>query len=322
MQLQWCQFNDSSTWTIGTNQADKQPSLWGQLRRVVGGEYIIAITDRSVVRGTYVGVANGVDLDWQFDQISAEIGCMAAGSVCNVGRLIFFLSERGFMMCDGAEVSPIGDEKFNRWFFATYSRQDIAGIWSAIDPRNSCVLWAMPGTPGRILAYNWVLKRATVFQIDVSGMFTGYTSPISIDALDAIYGDLDSIPISLDDPSLAGGNPILLIANGSNELGALSGDPLEATLKLNNVEPTPGRRSRIRSMRLISDTTDASVIVDSRMREGDTESLVTTATMRTNGKLPIRANGRYNSVKVTIPAGTTWTNIQGCEIEFEAGDGR
>jgi hypothetical protein len=180
----------------------------------------------------------------------------------------------------------------------------------------------MPGTPGRILAYNWVLKRATVFQIDVSGMFTGYTSPISIDALDAIYGDLDSIPISLDDPSLAGGNPILLIANGSNELGALSGDPLEATLKLNNVEPTPGRRSRIRSMRLISDTTDASVIVDSRMREGDTESLVTTATMRTNGKLPIRANGRYNSVKVTIPAGAVWTNIQGCEIEFEAGDGR
>jgi hypothetical protein len=126
--LQWCQFNDSSTWTTGTNQADKQPSLWGQLRRVVGGEYIIAITDRSVVRGTYVGVANGVDLDWQFDQISAEIGCMAAGSVCNVGRLIFFLSERGFMMCDGAEVSPIGDEKFNRWFFATYSRQDIAGF--------------------------------------------------------------------------------------------------------------------------------------------------------------------------------------------------
>jgi hypothetical protein len=95
-----------AVWTTGTNQADKQPSLWGQLRRVVGGEYVIAITDRSVVRGTYVGVEGGLDIIWQFDQISAEVGCMAAGSVCNVGRLVFFLSERGFMMCDGHERNP------------------------------------------------------------------------------------------------------------------------------------------------------------------------------------------------------------------------
>jgi hypothetical protein len=58
-ELQWCQFNNSAVWTTGTNQADKQPSLWGQLR-VVGGEYVIAITDRSVVRGTYVGVEGGL----------------------------------------------------------------------------------------------------------------------------------------------------------------------------------------------------------------------------------------------------------------------
>jgi hypothetical protein len=320
--LQWCQFNNSSVWTTGANQADRQPSLWGQLKRVVGGEYIIAITDRAVVRGTYVGVEGGLSIIWQFDEISAETGCMASGSVCNVGRLIFFLSERGFMLCDGNEVVPIGDEKFNRWFFKTYSRAQIADIWGAIDPRHSLVMWAMPGTPGRIIAYNWVLKRGTVVEIDVAGMFTGYTSGIPLDALDAIYGDLDSIPISLDDPSLAGGNPLLLIADSSNVLNALTGANLEAKFRYENIEPVPGRRARISQVRLISDANHASATIDARMKPGDAENVKTASSMRSNGKMPIRSNGRYNTLEITIPAGEDWSFIQGCELEFEPGDGR
>jgi hypothetical protein len=320
--VQWCQFNDSATWTTGTNQADKQPSLWGHLKRVVGGEYGILLTDKGVIRATYVGVEGALNIIWQFDQISQEVGCMAAGSVCNVGRLIFFLSERGFEMCDGQEVTPIADEKFNRWFFNSFSRSDIAKIWSTIDPRNSLVLWAMPGNPGTIIAYNWVLKRATTIRVDVAGLFTGYTSGITLDALDAIYGNLDAMTISLDSPSLQGGNPLLLIADSSNVLNALTGPNLEATLKVVDLEPTPGRRSRIREVRLVTDATEASVTIDARMRAGDGESIQSAATMRSNGKMPIRANGRYNSVTATIPAGVQWSYIQGCELEFEAGDGR
>lgn len=319
---QWCQFNDSGVWTTGANEADKQPSLWGQLRRIIGGEYGLLLADRSIVRATYVGVRGGADLVWQFDEISQEVGCMAAGSVANVGRMVFFLSERGFMLCDGAEVEPIADEKFNRWFFGTYSREDISNIWAAVDPRNSLVLWAMPGTPGRIIAYNWVLKRATVIEMDVTGMFTGYTAGLSLDALDAVYGNLDAIPVSLDDPSLQGGSPILLIANASNVLGALTGSVLQANLTLKNIEPTPGKRSRIREVRLVTDSNFASATIDARMRAGDAEGIRSTAAMRPNGKLPIRSNGRYNTLRVTIPAGATWTYIQGCELEFEAGDGR
>lgn len=320
--VQWCQFNNSGDWTTGTNQADKQPSLWGQLRRIVGGEYGILLTDRSVIRASYVGVEGGLDIIWQFDQISAETGVMAAGSVCNVGRLVFFLAERGFMMCDGLEVVPIADEKFNRWFFSTYSRSEISGIWAAIDPRYSLVLWAMPGSPGLIVAYNWVLKRGTFFQMNVSGMFTGYTAGIDLDHLDPIYGNLDAIPISLDDPSLAGGNPILLMADGSNVLNALTGTNLEADFRLENIEPTPGRRSRTRQIRLITDATSATATIDARMRVGDAENVVTASAMRLNGKMPIRCNGRYNTLGVTIPAGTVWSFIQGCELEFEPGDDR
>ena len=320
--LQWSQFNNVLDWTTGTNQADKQPSLWGQLRRVVGGEYVLALTDRSVVRGTYVGVEGGLDIIWQFDEISQEVGCMASGSVANVGRLVFFLSERGFMMCDGQEVTPIADEKFNRWFFGKYSRSDIANIWAAIDPMASVVFWAMPGTPGTVIAYNWVLKRGATLQIDVQGLLNGYTAGVSLDGLDAIYGNLDAMTISLDDPTLQGGAPFLVVVDNENHMNALTGDNLEATFKLDNIEPTPGRRSRIREVRLVSDTLSANATIDARMRAGDGEAIRTASAMRTNGKLPIRANGRYNTLTVTIPAGSDWSYCDGCELDFEAGDGR
>ena len=321
-QIVWSAFNNLNEWTPGVNQSDAQPSLWGRVRRLIGGEYGVLITDTAIVRLTYIGVEGGLDIIWQFDQISAEIGCMADGSVCNVGRLIFFLSERGFMMCDGSEVIPIADEKFNRWFFSRFSRDDIANIWSAIDPRNSLVLWGMPGTPGTIIAYNWVLKKATTFETDLTGLMSGYTLGTALDDLDAIYGDLDSIPVSLDSPAFQGGNPLLLIAGGDNALYALTGDNLQATVQLDNVEPTPGRRSRIRGARLVTDAVDASVTIDARMRAGDNESIRSASTMRSNGKLPIRSNGRYNNIAATIPAGATWSYLDGVELEFEPGDGR
>lgn len=321
--LQWSQFNNSGNWTTGANQADKQPSLWGSLKRVIGGEYIIALTDRGVVRGTYVGTGGGLNIIWQFDQINTEVGCMAAGSVANVGRLVFFLSERGFQMCDGQSVSPIGDEKFNRWFFDTYSRADIAKIAAAVDPRRSLILWAMPGVPGRILAYNWVLQKATTYEIDVQGMFSGFTSAVTLDGLSGPYpAGLDSIPISLDDPSLNGGNPILLIADSAFKLNALTGSNLGAKFTLDNLEPAQGIRARVRKMRLVSDTLSASVAVSQRMRLGDPEFVETTAVMRSNGQLPIRTNGRYNTLNIDIPANTAWSYIQACELEFEPGDAR
>jgi hypothetical protein len=318
-QVVWSEYNDSSGWTEGTNQSDIQPLLdGGSGVRIVGGEYALILQKNCIRRAQYVGG----DIVFQFDVISPEIGCMAEGSVANVGRLVFFLSERGFQMCNGVEVTPIGDEKFNRWFFTQYSREDIAGMWAAIDPRTSCVYWAMPGSPGRIICYNWVIQRPTTISANITGLFAGVTANTSIDNLDTLYGDLDSIPVSLDDPMFQGGNPMLLLVDDSHVVGTLGGANLEATVEIPAVEPTPGKRSRIRSVRPVTDATSATVTVNARMKRGDSEAIVSAGSLRSNGKAPIRCNGRYNDVRVVIPAGETWTDIQGCEVEFEAGDGR
>lgn len=319
-QIQWSSFNDCTAWTPGTNQADIQPLLdGGPAVRIVGGQYGIVFQTNCIRRIQYTGQP---DIWFQIDKISPEIGCMAGGSVAYTGRLIFFLSERGFEMCDGENVAPIADEKFNRWFFANFSRSDIAQMWSAIDPRNAFVLWAMPGNPGLIIAYSWTLKRGTAILVDNSALLTGLTEAVSIDELDSIYGDIDAVPISIDDPSLAGGNPVLMIVNNDFEIGALTGASLEATIRQDNIELTPGRRSRVRSYRPITDATSATVSINAKMKAGDAEARVATSEMRENGKMPIRANGRFLDTRLTIPAGHTWSYVQGGEYEFEPGDGR
>lgn len=319
--VEWSEFNNSQNWGTGENQADEQPLLGGGKGvAIVGGENGLVLQKNSVQRMSYTGG----DVIFQFDVISDELGCITQGSVASTGMAVFWLSERGFMMSpDRQSVVPIGDEKFNRWFFANYSRSQIDDMYAATDPRRSLVLWSMPGTPGRIIAYNWVLQRATVIETNLSGIFTGFTNNVSIDALDAIYPEgLDSIPVSLDDPAFQGGSPLLLVANSDFEVGALEGDNLEASLQIDNIEPTSGRRSRIRSLRLVTDATSATLTVNARMRAGDSESIETAGSIRTNGKCHLRCNGRYNSIKAVIPAEHGWSYVQAVECEFEAGDGR
>jgi hypothetical protein len=319
-QVVWSAFNDSTGWTAGTDQSDFQPLLdGGPAVRIVGGEYAIVLQKNTIRRVSYVGPP----VIFQFDVISPEVGCLAPGSVTNVGRLIFFLSERGFEMCDGETVTPIADEKINRWFFAQFSRSDIGNMWAAVDPRRPIVMWAMPGTPGLILCYNWVLKKWSHIETDVTCLFNVLTAATTLEAIDLLYpSGLESINLSLDDPSFAGGNPILIVGDGDNTLGSLSGSNMEAMIRHPNVELTSGRRSRIRNIRPVTDAISASVSVNAKMRAGDAESIVSTSEMRPNGKMPLRSNGRYNDITLTIPAETAWTYVQGCEYEFEAGDGR
>ena len=319
----WSQFNDSSNFTTGTNQSDVQPILGGQGVAIVGGEDGFILRKNGIDRVTYVGSAN--DIIFQFDEVNSEYGCMARDSVADMGPAFFFLSERGFIQFDRATgaVTPIGEEKFNRWFFSTYAREEIANIWAAIDPRNSLVLWVMPGSPGRIILYNWVLKRGAVVETDITGLFTGFTANTSLDAVDALYpGGLEAIPISLDDPTLSGGNALLLAVNSALEVGTFAGANLEASICVSNAEPSPTRRSRIRTLRPVTDATNATATINAKARAGDAESVVSTASMRSNGRMPCRANGRYNDITMTIPAGETWSYIQGVEVEFEPGDNR
>src|SRR5690348_5578383 len=127
----------------------------------------------------------------------------------------------------------------------------------------------MPGSPGLILVYNWVLKRWTTIETNVTGLFNGLTAATTLESLDVTYpSGIDSIPLSLDDASFAGGNPILMVADANNAIGSLTGTPLQATVQQKNVELTPGKRSRLRGVRPVTDASSVTLTVSQKQNAG------------------------------------------------------
>lgn len=308
-------FDDAEGWEAGTNQALFVPfANGGDIMGLCGGETGLILQKRSIRRATYNG--DGVTW-WQFDEIARDEGCMAKGSVAQAGQTVFYLSEQGFKACDRNTVVPIGQEKIDRTFFETYSRSDIEKISAAIDPRSTTVVWAMPGNPGRLWCYNWSLGRWTTIDVGNTGVFSGFTANISLDAIDALYpGGIDDLPFSLDSAILAGGNPLFLVIRHDGVVGTLSGDNLAARLATMPTMLAQGRRMRIRRAMPLCDATQGTVTLDARARAGDPPRPEISGAVRPNGSVPIRANGMAVGVRHAIPS-QVWTYCRGCELEGE-----
>lgn len=306
---------NAEQWTPGTNQSLNVPfKNGGEIMGLAGGETGLILQKNAIRRATYTGDVTV----WQFDEIAHNIGCMAKGSVASDGQLVFFLSEQGFKMTDRNQVVPIGHEKVDRWFFDSFSRSDIARISCAIDPRQTVVVWAMPGTPGTLLGFNWTIGKWAVIQMDISTLFSGFTANISLDAIDALFpGGIDTVPYSLDSAFFAGGNPLLLIANTAGVVGSMTGANQAAQFIMDPLEIEPGRRVRLRSARPVADAINGIVRIDYRARAGDPHTEAVSGAVRDNGSVPLRANGRHIGITHEIPAGEVWTYGLGIDLEYE-----
>ena len=308
--VQWCAQGDAANWTIGFNQAGLQPLYsGGKIMGLAGGEYVLIIQRYSIKRMSYTGDAAD---PWQFDEISTNYGCLSEGSVCQAGRMVFFLSDRGFVMCDGNEVKPIGAERVNLAFRDAYSSTDLANMWATIDPIRSLAIWAMPN---KLWMYNWELDRWTIAEIPCQAAFSSFSEAVSIDQMDALYGNLDAIPYSLDDPRFSGGEPRITVVHYDGRFGVLSGDNIAATLELPLVEYAADREARINNIRPVTDaTTGLTMTVDSRRRLGDAPNTETYTQINDFGDMPVRVAGQSVGIKLDWAAGSDWTFAQGVEV--------
>src|SRR3546814_11005536 len=92
---------------------------------------------------------------------------------------------------------------------------------------------------------------------------------------------------------------------------------LAAQIRISPIEIEPGRRVRIRGARLVTDAVQGIVTIDARARAGDPEALRRSGSIRDNGRVPLRANGRHIGITAQIPAGAVWTYVNGVELEYE-----
>ncbi len=231
---------------------------------------------------------------------------------------MFYLSDRGFAVSlAGQDVQPIGNEEFSRSFRDELGEDDFERIWSAVDPKNTRVVWGIPGVSGRAWVYDWALKRATVIQTGFEGIFSGFETSLTLEEVAAIYTNLDTMPYSLDDPRFSGGAPRqYFVQNGA--VGTLSGPNLVAEFETGNV----GFGDRNWRNRAIWPETDAidgvTVSLTEKQRLGDNGVIRSGSDMQASGRIPLRANGKYYVASVTVN-NPDWTYINALKFEGSPG---
>jgi hypothetical protein len=317
-RVYWSAIDDAEGWTIGTNQSDVQDLPdGGSITGLAGGEFGLAFQDDAIHIFEYVGTPS----IFSRRKVSNSIGAMCHGGIAQHGRQTFFYSRRGFYKWSPNEPEPlpIGRNQVDRTFRTTYSSGDIiANLRCAIDPERSLVIWSMPD---KLWIYNFDNDMwSDVAITGLLGISTGQTASLTLEDIAVTFPSIEDVTPAFDDPFWSGGSPLLMIAKTDQKLYTFgASDNLEASFRLPQLEPSPGRVSHIRNSRIMGNSAAATVSIDCRATMGDAPVNVTSNDLRDNGEIPIRASGRFVQPEVIYPASTSWSSIQGFDIETTPG---
>jgi hypothetical protein len=318
-RVQWSNTGDPANWSTGGSSlaGSQDMATGGDITGIVGGEYASVFQESRITRWTFTG-DNTV---WQVDEIVTDIGCTLPKSLATIGKISFFWSNRGFMAFDGVNLDPVGTEKVDRTFQAMLDRNYMDNISAVIDPLRSLYIVTAPSSnpPNTAFIYNYVEKAWTTAPITSPLIFSALSLAVSLESLDALYGNLDAIPVSLDSAALRGGYPTMMLFDGTNTLGTLTGSPMAATFKDGLKELIPGRRSRITAIRPFTDAATATVSVAGMNGLSGTTSETAYSGRASAGFYRTRENWNLSQVKVSIPAGTPWTYMLGYDVQAAQG---
>lgn len=317
LMIRWSAFEDHTGNTLGVNQAGEQPMLTGgEVMGIAGGEFGVILQRQRLVRMSLTGDAS---LPFQFDEITPNFGCAAKGSIAKAGRTVFCLSDRGFIAIDdGQAVRPIGNEKFDESFRAALG-DEFERVYATVDPQRTQVAWSIPGVPGQIWVYNWVLDRATVLELSHDGIFAGFENSQTLEEVSAANPDLDAMTVSLDDPRFKGGAPTLYIVQ-DGQVGVLGAATLlTAELETAQFAPYGERGARVRAIWPDTDAI-AGITATVRMaqRRGDVKTTRTGSNLQPSGRIALQHRGKQMNVGLTI-ANNDWSYVNGLTLEASAG---
>lgn len=308
-KVQWSNINDETNWTSSAaSQSDFQIIADGKnVTGMTGGEFGIIFLDTAIVRMSYIGSP----LFFQFDAISKTLGCPYGGSIAQFGNISYFLAEDGFYSCDGHAITPIGNEKVDRYFRSNLDINKTDTISSAVDPIRKIIVWNYPNISGgrSLLIYNFVVNRWSRGDTTCNYINSIYTAGFTLEGLD-IYGTLDSITTSLDS-ALWSGSKFLFGGVTGKYISTFTGAASTANIVTSDIEK--GYNSVVTLARPQIDNGSCSVSVASRKNLNDSINFNTAVASDSNGRVPMRSHGRYHRFQVT-PTGN-WTNAIGLDIE-------
>lgn len=318
-EVRWSGFRDTEEWTVGTSQSDLQRFAdGGRVTGLLPTDVLYVVQEYAIRRGTYVGSPFII----AFDRVELARGCIEPRSVVALGSRCFYLSEDGFYSFDpGGGSTPIGAGKIDEWFKRDFARGYAYRMTGAADPVNKVVVWSYAsvnstfGQPDTLLSYSWVTGEWSMTRLNVSCIVPALTTGYALEDLDDIYPDIDEMSISLDDPVLTGGALRFASFNTLNELSWFAGAPLAAKIETGVFQPNPGGRTKIVGARIHSDAANAILQVGVAERSSDGIVWKPESTQRASGRCGLRGTGRWAQLRLTVPAGETWTYASAIDLD-------
>lgn len=260
---------------------------------------------------------------FQIDAKEQGMGASVPGSIVGVGNVAFYWSRDGIFLFDGASSKPVGADKVNQFLLDDFEETKRSLVWAAQDLRRNLVLWAYPTganetAADRLLVYNWKTGNFSFVELGVQVLSPVETRGYTLEELDA-FGNMDTLPFSLDANELKGGYQYLAAVTTGNRVASFSGSPLEAEVETADIPFPGGNRAFYRGARVYTDA--AGVQARLRYRDSLSDSLEDKSwrTASADYKIHDRRNARFIRVGVKVPAGTDWTHLQGYDIDARPG---
>lgn len=312
-KVQWSNINDETNWIAGAaSQSDFQllPD-GGNINGITGGETGLILLERAIVRMSYIGSP----LFFQFDTIARGIGCVEGSSVAKYGNMTYFLGEEGFYSCDGTTVTPIGNEKIDRWFYANANPSSLNTMSTTVDPFRKIVVWNFLDTFGNrlLLIYNWQVQKWTYGSTDVNYVASGATAGATLEGMD-LYGNMDTITTSFDSNLFTGGKFLFSAARGT-KIVTFTGQSSAAQIDTGQIGSE--YPSVVTLARPIVDAGSADVAIASQVKLNQVVDFGTYIPADSENRVPLRSAGKYHKLSIK-PTGAQWSNIIGVDIDITA----
>lgn len=315
-RVQWSGYEDIEEWTVGEKGADYQDLPdGGDVAGGIGDEAGAYVFQRDRVRRMQFAPAS--QFSFAFQEVDNARGAVSPLSIVPIGLNDFaFLSESGFYR--GANATPIGAEKVDRWFYDTVDLDFLAEVQGVADPFNKIVWWLFTAADAtrQMVGYDWQVDRWTRSDANPT-LLAGLAAPAyTLEALDNVDGSIDALPYSLDSRVWSGGRPAFAAFDAADRLGFFEGAALAATLETADVTLSPGYRSFVSGLRAITDA-DA---LTARAGRKDSESGALSwgnaaAPSGVTGLVALRSSARLHRFRLDIAAGDVWSVCHGVEPE-------
>lgn len=323
-RIRWSGLADSHTWASSlVTQADYQDiANGGAVQRVMPGLEGMGFV--ILENSTYRMVYEGLPAIFRVNEILPGVGTPCPGSVCQMGEILFFLSNDGFVSVHGGgTLTLIGNHKVDKTFWNDVNESYLYRMRSVISPIQKRVFWSYVGTGAvgsqcnKLLVYDWGIGRWSTADVNTEYMLQAATPGYTLDSLDGIFAaggtSIDSLIFSLDSRAYAGGSLDVGIFDTTHRLAFFTGSSLSAMIETPEKQLIPGRRASVRRIRPVVDYGAANVAVGLRNNQSQTASYGVAIAPSTNGHISLRANARYHRFRATITG--SWKEALGIDIE-------